>query len=825
MRVARELGRPLVATGDVHYLRREDYDNHKALLCVQTKSTLSEPKLSFDTNEFYLKDSAEMATEFGEWPESIATTLEIAERCEVEIELGKMLIPRFPAPEGEAQEAYLRRLAQQGLRERYGDPPPAAALERLEMELGVIEKMGFSAYFLIVWDFVKFAKDNGIAVGPGRGSAAGSIVSYALRITDVDPLEYDLLFERFLNAERISMPDIDIDFSVKGRERVIQYVAEKYGRESVAQIITFGRMFPRAATRDAARVLGMDYGAGDRVAKLIPEPVMGRSKSFDEYLGEEDELRRLYDTDPEVHRIIDTAKGLEGIVRNSSIHAAAVVIADRPLTDIVPLQLAEDRTGGGENGERSYRTVTQYSMKPIEEIGLLKMDFLGLRNLDVIEAALDIIEGSSGARPDMTALPLDDLKTYEMLARGDSVGVFQFESDGMRDALRKVKPDEFNDLVALVALYRPGAMRYIDTYARNKRVPEGIHFADERLRPITESSRGVILYQEQSMQIAKLIAGFSGPEADDLRKAIGKKQRDRMAALKDRFFEGARATRHGRGSDRRALGRERGGGRLLLQPLARRVLRADLVPDGVAEGQLPGRVHGRPDLVRDVDEGQGAVLRRQVRGHGDRGAAARREPVGPRLQGGGGQHPLRARRGEGARLPGRRGDHPGAQGGGAVQLGLGLLPARGLPGREQEGERLAREVRGVRLTARHAHRDDGRAAARAGRRPAGAGGRAQRAVVVLRPRRRRHRGRRGAPRPADRAAPGRPQAAERVGEGDARPVPVEPPHQGGAAGAAGAGGLLAHGAGGEEGRRVGHRRRNDRRVQADSPTAPSRSTR
>src|SRR5215213_3188149 len=529
-RVAKEVGRPLVATGDVHYLRREDYDNHKALLCVQTKSTLSEPKLSFDTNEFYLKDSAEMAAEFGAWPESIATTLEIAERCEVEIELGKMLIPRFPAPEGVQQEAYLRELAQQGLRGRYGDPPPAAALERLEMELGVIEKMGFSAYFLIVWDFVKFAKDNGIAVGPGRGSAAGSIVSYALRITDVDPLEYDLLFERFLNAERISMPDIDIDFSVKGRERVIQYVAEKYGREAVAQIITFGRMLPRAATRDAARVLGLDYGAGDRVAKLIPEPVMGRSKSFDEYLKEEDELRRIYDSDPDARRIIDTARGLEGIVRNSSIHAAAVVIADRPLTDIVPLQLADDRV------------VTQYSMKPIEEIGLLKMDFLGLRNLDVIEAALDIIEQSTGERPDMTSLPLDHAPTYEMLARGDSVGVFQFESDGMRDALRKIKPTEFNDLVALNALYRPGAMGYIDTYARNKRHPEAVQYPDERLRPITEPTRGVILYQEQSMQIAKSIAGFSGPEADDLRKAIGKKQRDRMAALKDRFFEGARAT-------------------------------------------------------------------------------------------------------------------------------------------------------------------------------------------------------------------------------------------------------------------------------------------
>src|SRR5215218_5636220 len=522
VRIAREMGRPLVATDDVHYLRREDYDNHKALLCVQTKSTLSAPKLSFDTNEFYLKDSAEMATEFAEWPESIATTLEIAERCEVDIELGKMLIPRFPAPEGESQEAYLRRLATQGLRERYGDPPPAAAVERLEMELGVIEKMGFSAYFLIVWDFVKFAKDNGIAVGPGRGSAAGSIVSYALRITDVDPLEFDLLFERFLNAERVSMPDIDIDFSVKGRERVIQYVTEKYGRESVAQIVTFGRMFPRAATRDAARVLGMDYGAGDRVAKLIPEPVMGRSKSFDEYLADEDELRRVYDSDPEARQIIDVARGLEGIVRNSSIHAAAVVIADRPLTDIVPLQLADDRV------------VTQYSMKPIEEIGLLKMDFLGLRNLDVIEAALDIIEESSGGRPDMSSLPLDDAKTYAMLARGDSIGVFQFESDGMRDALKKVRPTEFEDLVALNALYRPGAMRYIDSYARNKRKPDAVTYLDERLRQITESTYSVILYQEQSMQIAKSIAGFSGPEADDLRKAIGKKQRDRMAALKDR---------------------------------------------------------------------------------------------------------------------------------------------------------------------------------------------------------------------------------------------------------------------------------------------------
>ncbi|GAC1521292.1 MAG: DNA polymerase III subunit alpha [Thermoleophilaceae bacterium] len=541
-RIAREVGRPLVATADVHYLRREDYDHHQALLCVQTKSTIAAPKMSFDTNEFYLKDSAEMESSFARWPGAVETTAEIAARCGVEIELGKMLIPRYTTPDGADEAVYLRRLAEQGLRRRYGDPPPAAAVERLEMELEVIVRMGFAAYFLIVWDFVKFAKDSGIAVGPGRGSAAGSIVAYALNITDVDPLRYELLFERFLNAERVSMPDIDIDFSVKGRERVIRYVSAKYGPESVAQIITFGRMFPRAATRDAARVLGHDYGAGDRLAKMIPDPIMGRPPSFEECLAPGEELAKAYAEDPQAKQIIDVARGLEGVVRNSSIHAAAVVIADRPLTDIVPLQLAEERGEVNEDGGRAYKTVTQYSMKPIEEIGLLKMDFLGLRNLDVIESALDIIERSAGDRPDMTTLPLDDPATYSMLQRGDSVGVFQFESEGMRDALRKVRPTEFNDLVALGALYRPGAMRYIDTYARNKRDPEAVQYLDQRLRPITESTYSVILYQEQSMQIAKTIAGFTGPQADDLRKAIGKKDRQRMASMKDRFFEGARST-------------------------------------------------------------------------------------------------------------------------------------------------------------------------------------------------------------------------------------------------------------------------------------------
>jgi DNA polymerase III subunit alpha len=543
VRIAREFGRPLVGTGDVHYLRREDYDHHTALLCVQTKSTLAAPKMTFDTNEFFLRSSDEMAQAFAEWPEALRSTIEIAERCDVTIELGRQLIPRY-LPDGEDERAFLHARVIEGLGARYGEPLPAEAVQRAEMELAVIDGMGYNAYFLIVWDFVKWAKDNGIAVGPGRGSAAGSIVSYALRITDVDPLRYDLLFERFLNPERVSMPDIDIDFSVRGRDRVMQYVVDRYGRESVAQIITFGKMFPRAATRDAARVLGHDYGVGDRLAKLIPDPQQGRPPSFDDCLKPGEPLRGAYDHDATAKQIVDVARGLEGIVRNASIHAAAVVIAGMPLTDVVPLQLADSAggNGNGNGGEKDYRLVTQFSMKPVEELGLLKMDFLGLRNLDVIEDALDIIERSTGVRPDMTNLPLDDARTYEMMSRGDSVGVFQFESEGMQSALRQVKPTEFDDLVALVALYRPGAMDQIPAYARGKRNPDAVTVPDERLEPIIASTYGVILYQEQAMQIAKSIAGFSGAKADDLRKAIGKKDRRAMAKLEPEFRDGCRAS-------------------------------------------------------------------------------------------------------------------------------------------------------------------------------------------------------------------------------------------------------------------------------------------
>jgi DNA polymerase-3 subunit alpha len=539
VRIAHELGRPIVGTADVHYLRKEDYHHHTALLCVQTKSTLKAPKMTFDTNEFFLKSNEEMAQAFAQWPEAMASTIEIARRCDVQLELGRQLIPSYPTPDGAPEPEYLRARVREGLARRYGDPPPAAALERMEMELGVINRMGFDAYFLIVWDFIRYAKDQGIAVGPGRGSAAGSIVAYCLSITDVDPLRYDLLFERFLNPERVSMPDIDIDFSVRGREQVMRYVVEKYGRESVAQIVTFGKMFPRAATRDAARVLEHDYGVGDRLAKLIPDPIMGRSPSFADCLKPGEPLRLAYDSDPIAKQIVDVAQGLEGIVRNSSIHAAAVVIAEGPLTDIVPLQLADSNQVDA-SGDKIFKIVTQFSMKPVEQLGLLKMDFLGLRNLDVIEDALDIIERSGLERPDWTKVPLDDEPTYAMLTAGDSIGVFQFESEGMQKALRNVRPTEFDDLVALNALYRPGAMDQIPTYAKGKRDPDSVVYADERLRAITASTKGVILYQEQSMQIAKRLAGFSGAKADDLRKAIGKKNREAMAKLEPEFREGCR---------------------------------------------------------------------------------------------------------------------------------------------------------------------------------------------------------------------------------------------------------------------------------------------
>ncbi|MGH3114154.1 MAG: DNA polymerase III subunit alpha, partial [Gaiellaceae bacterium] len=521
--IAKSSGLPLVATGDVHYLRHEDARAHEALLCIQSGDTLANPShWKFDTDQFYFKTPAEMAQDFADYPEAVQRTLEIAERCSVAIELGVIRLPHFPTPDGREAFDYLVELCEKGLQKRYGKVTPELQ-ERLRFELKTIREMGFADYFLIVWDFIRFAKTNGIGVGPGRGSAAGSIVAYSLEITDIDPIKYDLLFERFLNPGRKSMPDIDIDFSVYGRDRVINYVSEKYGRDQVAQIITFGTMMARAAVRDAGRVLDIPYGTVDRVAKLIPE---GPKVYLADCLKPGAELKQAYDGDELVRQIVDLARPLEGLVRQDSIHAAGVVIGDRPLTEYLPLQQK-----GAEQ-----EVVTQFAMEDVEALGLLKMDFLGLRNLDVIDKAVGLVGGVDIAR-----IPLDDAKTYELLQRGESTGVFQFESSGMREALRQVKPTEFEDLIALVALYRPGPMGYIPIYGKRKHGGEQVTFLDDRLRPITEPTYGICIYQEQYMEIAKQLAGFTPAEADDLRKAIGKKIHKLMASLKDKFLEGCAA--------------------------------------------------------------------------------------------------------------------------------------------------------------------------------------------------------------------------------------------------------------------------------------------
>jgi DNA polymerase-3 subunit alpha len=521
--LAAEAGLPLVATGDVHYLDAEDAYPHEALLCIQSGDTLKNPnRWRFGTNEFFFKTQAEMAADFPGLEAALARTLEVAERCSVEIELGRILLPRFPVPDGRDSFDYLVELCEKGLVRRYGRATPELT-ERLRYELKTIREMGFADYFLIVADFVGFARRNGIGVGPGRGSAAGSLVAYCLEITDLDPIRYDLLFERFLNPGRKSMPDIDIDFAVEGRDRVINYVAERYGRDRVAQIITFSTMAARAAIRDAGRVLDVPYGVVDRIAKLVPE---GPGQTLEEALKPGAELRQAVDSDPVAKEIVELARPLEGLTRADSIHAAGVVIGAQPLLEVVPLQ----QKGAGQE------VVTQFAMGDVEALGLLKMDFLGLRNLDVIEKAARLAGGV-----DISALPLDDAKTYEMLARGESTGVFQFESPGMREALRLVKPTGFEDLIALVALYRPGPMQYIPTYAARKHGREPVTYPDPRLEPITKETYSICIYQEQYMEIAKQLAGFSPAEADDLRKAIGKKIHSLMASLEQKFLDGCAA--------------------------------------------------------------------------------------------------------------------------------------------------------------------------------------------------------------------------------------------------------------------------------------------
>jgi DNA polymerase III subunit alpha len=530
-RIALDTGLPMVATCDAHYPCREDAEAHEALLAIQTRDVLSNPRrFRFETKEFYLKTAEEMLQALPGFADALPVTMEIAERCSaLDLPLGDIKLPRFPVPDGDSAEDYLERLCREGMERRYPQGPPPEAEERLRFELGVIEEMGFASYFLIVWDYMRWARENGVGVGPGRGSAAGSLVAYTLRIVDIDPLAHDLLFERFLNPGRKSMPDIDTDFSVVGRDRVVQYVTQKYGSAAVARIGTFGKLLARAVVRDAGRVLGHSYGQVDRIAKLVPERPIGIK--LEDAMKQAPDLAQLYESDPATRQILDTARPLEGLVRNEGVHAAGVVIAPSDITDYVPVRLDDEGN-----------VVTQVPDHDVEALGLLKMDFLGLRNLDVIQGALELIQDRGKPPLDIETIPLDDPATYDMLARGDAVGVFQFESSGMREALREVRPTEFADLIALVALYRPGPMAFISTYARNKRDPSRVTFEDPRLEPITGPTYGVAVYQEQLMAISRQLAGFSPSRADDLRKAVGKKDKVLMASLEDEFVQGCVAS-------------------------------------------------------------------------------------------------------------------------------------------------------------------------------------------------------------------------------------------------------------------------------------------
>ncbi|HEX2191762.1 MAG TPA: DNA polymerase III subunit alpha, partial [Acidimicrobiales bacterium] len=559
--IARRIGAPLLATNDSHYTHREDAVAHDALLCVQTGASIDDPKrFRFEGDQHYLKTAAEMRHLFAELPDACDNTLAVAERASVEIEFGKPELPRFELPEGfdspnreEAEAAYLRHLTMAGAVERYGDPLPADVAQRLETELGVISGMGLSAYFLVVWDLIRHAREVGIRVGPGRGSAAGCCVAYCLRIVDLDPIRYGLIFERFLNAGRREMPDIDMDFDERHRGEMIRYAAERYGSDHVAQIVTFSTIKARAAVRDAARVLGYPYAVGDRIAKAMPPLVMGRDTPLSACLeprpGHEDgykmaaELRMLADTDPDAKKVIDVARGLEGLRRQDGIHAAAVVITREPLTEYLPIQRKPE--AGGDPG--SAPIVTQYEMHGVADLGLLKMDFLGLRNLTVIERALDLIEESTRERPDIDRVPLDDERTFEMLRRGDSIGVFQLEGANMRALMRSLAPTCFDDVGALVALYRPGPMaaNMHNDFADRKNGRKPVTCLHPDLAEVLADTHGLMIYQESLMRVASRFAGYSLQEADNLRKACGKKIRALMAAEREKFVAGCERTGYG----------------------------------------------------------------------------------------------------------------------------------------------------------------------------------------------------------------------------------------------------------------------------------------
>ncbi len=533
--LAGELGLPLVATNDVHYVAKEDATAQDLLLCIGTGSTLDTPgRMKFSCEEFYLKSADEMAEVMASYPEAVASTLDIAERCEVELDFDQLVFPVFGVPEGHSEASFLEAECIEGLKWRYGDPVPPEAMERLGDELAVINAKGYAAYFLIVADFVKWAKERGIGVGPGRGSAAGSIIAYSLGITNLDPISNGLLFERFLNPERTEMPDIDIDFDDERRGEVIEYVRDKYGDDKVAQIITFGTMKARAAVRDAGRVLGYPYGVPDRISKMIVDDL---EATIDSSLAQNPDLKKDYATNPDTKRIIDAARALEGIVRGEGVHAAGVVICRDPLSCHTPVK----------RDTRGDAVVTQYEGNTIADLGLLKMDFLGLRTLTVIAHAIRNVRENHGIEIDPDTIPLDDEATFELLRRGDTAGVFQVESPGMRQLLRELKPTTFADMVAVLALYRPGPLGsgMVKDFVNRKHGKAEVTYYDDRLKSILEETYGTVVYQEQVMRISMEMCGFTAAKADKLRKAMGKKIKAVLDELKADWIDGA----HKRGYD------------------------------------------------------------------------------------------------------------------------------------------------------------------------------------------------------------------------------------------------------------------------------------
>ena len=524
IKLSQELGIPMVATNDVHYVKQEDAEAHDVLLAVQTATSINdENRMRFANDQFYLKSEDEMRKIFASMPEVIDNTQIVADACNVEFEFGQYHLPEFIAPDGKDNKTYLRELCAAGLRERYGENPEGSLEERLDYELSTIESMGYVEYFLIVWDFINYAKENGIMVGPGRGSAAGSLVAYCLKITDIDPIRYNLIFERFLNPERVSMPDIDIDFCYERRPEVIDYVTRKYGEEKVCQIITFGTMKAKQAVRDVGRALDVSYAETDAIAKAIPFDL---GMTIQKALDTNPEFKAMYEENPKARQVIDMAKSLEGMPRHASTHAAGVVISKAPIDEYVPMYLSDKGPA------------TQFPMTTIEELGLLKMDFLGLRNLTVIRDALELIKQNHGVTIDFAKMGYDDEGVYEMISHGNTQGVFQLESQGMTQFMKNLKPTCFEDIVAGISLYRPGPMDSIPKYIENKKNPEKIKYVHEALAPILDVTYGCLVYQEQVMQIVRDLGGYSYGRSDLVRRAMSKKKMDIMLEEKQYFIHG-----------------------------------------------------------------------------------------------------------------------------------------------------------------------------------------------------------------------------------------------------------------------------------------------